>query len=362
MTLDASKKYMLEVHHNMVKEAIASELRVLRFNRTVGSIGKFVRLRRFIYIFEFLEHRRFSDAQKYKAFSRVRGSHLIIPPKFEEPITTNEFMSLFEVDEREGSRIEMLTAKSNLEVAKLELQIAEVEVENARLRCLLENTDAAKDAVTLHAEKMIEKRAEVNIIEMSLQSIKSGSCDASIDPHPETKLRDSFYKLLQSKELKNIVCLKEKRLDTAYTMFQGVVDVALLHVNAAEIDMTQPQHACIEFNTTSGYEEQEEEEEECYIGAGVECKRLTDQATQQALAGCHSLLADLIAINLRLGVIVSRTIGFAIELKRGAVRVHELDINFEKHYTNVRTYEDASTVGKVVAVVNHTLTQLNRGI
>ena len=101
-----------------------------------------------------------------------------------------------------------------------------------------------------------------------------------------------------------------------------------------------------------------EEVTEGRVCAGVEMKRYLQQSTQQALAGCHGLLATWVARALPHSVIGKAT-AFAFELRRGANRLHALEVDFLTNTSRVLSFHEAVRLCDATTLINYMIAKLS---
>lgn len=154
-------------------------------------------------------------------------------------------------------------------------------------------------------------------------------------------MRDLFCKILRQQKLS---VLSEYTVSQAYTMFQGRLDLVLLP--------TTKKAAVSSMVVT---EEEEEGEGMC---TAVEVKKATQQATVQALAGCHGLLAAEVVRALKLHCVVDKATAYAFELRRGATRLHRVMFNFCDNKSSVSTFPEAGSVGDTTDLINYMIAAL----
>ena len=96
---------------------------------------------------------------------------------------------------------------------------------------------------------------------------------------------------------------------------------------------------------------EDENEVKC---ASIELKGMTEQATQQCLAECHAFLAALTVTKLN-ETLVDHSTGYALELRRGACRLHIIQMLFQEGKTTINSYPESDTTGVITSLINHTL-------
>ena len=345
MSLQESGQYMREEDHRMVTLRLSWEKSQFKFSR--DDHGEFVccyNEAMFIYIYHFEQHRALSDANKYKLF--VSSKTFPMPSQRGTPIDVFDLARVLEIDGREESRIHLEQAKGKV----LEARVAALEAR------LLQSTETGTKVAALEA--MVLVRVE-NVKEMEAKVQRS-----SINPRPEVVLRDFFFDLLVGEP--GISVTKECSVDKAYTVFQGRLDLALLPTTKPKDRATAApsqliSNMVVETGEGEGESAEEGEGENGMCGS-VETKRYTQQATQQVLAGCHSLLAAEVVRALTSGSVGDEATAYAFELRRGTNRLHTLNFNFCDNTSSISSFPDAERLCDATALLNYMIAALKKQV
>ena len=333
MTLQDSAKYMSNENYAKVEQMISVEMDRFRFD--CKDEGGFITRRNDampIYLYKFKNSRRFSDANKYKAFEV--STTLSMPPLSATPIDELDLVHVLKVDEREKCMTDLQSARILL-------------AEDTMPQWVLE-------AVTLPESVMTALRSRVLLREENVKEMETKLKLSTINPNPGSAIRDLFFNVLVSKTA--LWVKKEYAIDELYTVFQGRLDMALVQTGSA----APPCLVNVVIEAEEDREDREENEEvtEGKVVAGVETKKYLQQSTQQALAGCHGLLATWVARALPKNVI-SKATAFAFELRRGANQLHLLEVDFLTNKSSVFSFPEAVRLCDATTLINYMIRKLS---
>ena len=116
MTLQESAKYMSKENYELVEGMLSEEMDMFQFG--CKDKGEFVNCKNVampIYLYEFKESRRFSDANKYEI-----SLMLSMPPLSATPLNVFDLVHVLQVDEREECMIDLERARTLLAEANVE--------------------------------------------------------------------------------------------------------------------------------------------------------------------------------------------------------------------------------------------------
>ena len=333
MTLQESAKYMSKENYELVEGMLSEKMDMFLFG--CKDEGEFVNRKNVvmpIYLYRFKGSRRFSDANRYKCFEI--SLTLPMPPLSATPLNVFDLVHVLQVDEREECMIDLERARTLLAEAKMPEWMVEM--------------------INPPEPVMEELQSRVLLRENNVKDMESKLQLSSINPNPESSLRDLFYNVLVSKNT-GIWVKKEYSVDESYTVFQGWLDMVLVQTTGTAAPPFLVVNVVVE-REEEGREENEEDTETS-VCAGVETKRYLQQSTQQALAGCHGLLATSVARALPNSVIGKAT-AFAFELRRGANRLHPLEVDFHANSSRVLTFPEAVRLCDATTLINYMIAKL----
>lgn len=272
-------------------------------------------------MYRFQHQKRISDAIKWKGFE-VLDTPLSKPDHYGDFISSTDLANIFQLDQREESLMALRIARAVYDAFQTFYEVSPSEV------------------LSLHMEKDLENR------ENELEG-------ASINPHPESRMRDVFAASVG--KLRGVSATTEYVVDKHYTVFKGKVDVALFSARNNSYLTDRPLAVGINMSITADSEDEEEEEHEQMVSIkpceSVEIKSCVAVATQQSLAGCYCLLVNQV-IELLKHNIVNVAIAYAIELRRGSSCAYQLKVDFENNVTTIAPYPRSITRGDTASLLN----------
>ena len=264
--------------------------------------GWLKRVKDTVFVYIFPKTVALSSANVHRLF-QIPTTRLECPPTNHTWITVEDLSTVLVIDEREKVRLSLECAKEK----------------KAALTALNASTEE-QDQVIMN-------------LEAQLQS-------SSIIPYMEPYIRDAFTRTLQDKK---VAAEKEKVLDEHYTVFKGRVDVVIYPTGKTDL-------AAVVSPSVAGDDDDSD--------VSVELKRMMEQATQQCLAECHAFLASLTVTKLN-ETLVDQSTGYALELRRGACRLHTIKMMFKHGATEIYSYPETDEIGKITSLINHMLIQLH---
>ena len=254
-----------------------------------------------VFVYVFPHHVPLSSAKVHRLF-KIPGTRLEHPPTNHTRISVEDMSNVLVVDERE------------------------------RVLRSLQCARVRREALAQATKSTVEQDNIISGLEAQLHN-------SSIVPYTESSIREAFAATLQQK---NVAAEKEKYLEEHYTVFRRI-DIVILPTRQSNM-----------VGVVSPSIPQEEDEVKC---ATIELKRMMEQATQQCLAECHAFLAALTVTKLN-ETLVDHSTGYALELRRGACKLHIIQMLFQEGKTTINSYPESDAIGVITSLVNHMLMKL----